>query len=186
MKEKIGPHPVQEELPLAAAAGGDETALAMVIAKLLPAVRFYAGRASCPGLDFDDAMQEGLIGVLSAIKTYRQGKGANFYTYASLCARRAVASARRKALAKKQAPLAAYLQYDAQITTGQDPVEITIQRENVQTVLDDINALLSPLEKQVLTRSLAGLSYQEIAAALSLPQKAVDNATQRIRKKLKA
>lgn len=169
---------------LLAAANGEETALAAVIARFLPVVHLYARRAVCPGLDFDDAIQEGLIGLLNAVKTYSPQRGAAFESYAGVCIRRAISSAQRKAGAKKQAPLSGYLSLEGE-AAGADPAEITIQREQVAKVLANIRTKLSALEKQVLIFALAGYSYRQIAQKLGLPLKMVDNAMQRARKKLK-
>ncbi|MDL2215584.1 sigma-70 family RNA polymerase sigma factor [Ruminococcaceae bacterium OttesenSCG-928-N02] len=174
----------QFEATVAAAAAGDETALAAVIAKLLPSIRVYARRAVYAGLDQDDATQEGLIGLLSALKTYQPGHEVAFEAYARLCIRRAIFSARRKAAAKKQAPLAGYLPIEGE-TIAADPAEITIQREQLERTLANIRTRLSPMEKQVLQLALMGYSYRQVAVHLGLPVKMVDNAMQRARKKLK-
>ena len=82
---------------LARARAGQEAAVAAVLTHMMPLLRRAAARAVCPGLEVDDALQEGIIGLFGAIKTYHPGGSASFETYAAVCIRNAVTAARRAA-----------------------------------------------------------------------------------------
>ena len=82
---------------LAQARQGDEAALAGIIARMMPVVNAAAARAVCPGLEFEDAVQEGLVGLFCAVRTYKGGAGTAFSTYAAACVRNAGNSAARAA-----------------------------------------------------------------------------------------
>ena len=86
---------------LAQARQGDEAALAGIIARMMPVVNAAAARAVCPGLEFEDAVQEGLVGLFCAVRTYKGGAGTAFSTYAAACVRNAVNSAARAASRRK-------------------------------------------------------------------------------------
>lgn len=169
---------------LEAAKQGSEADLAAIIAYEMPVIRRLARRVVGPGLDFDDAVQEGIIGLFSAIEHYHPGQSAAFPTYAAVCIRNAIFSAKKAAGRKKHAPLnqSVPLQED-QSTPG--PEEQAIASEQVTAALNKAQTLLSPLEKEVLQLYLAGYSHRQIAARISKSEKAVENALARIRRKLK-
>lgn len=168
---------------LAAAKAGNEAALAALIARFMPVVRRYARRAAGPGLDFEDAVQEGIIGLFAAIESWRPGQGAGFPTYATVCIRNAVATAQKAARRKKHAPLNQSVPIpDNESVPG--PEQRAIDAEQLQLVLQRARDSLSPLEKQVLRLYLDGYSYAEIAGRLNRSSKTVDNALARIRRKL--
>lgn len=177
---------------LAKARAGDETALAGLIAREMPVIRACAGRAVCPGLAFDDAVQEGIIGLLDAIRSYDGTKGAEFSTYAGVCVQNAVYGAARAAGRRKHAPLNQSVPYPedagaarASASELPGPEEQVLANEQVSQVMQEIRTRLSVRERQVLALFLDGLSYGAIAARLSISEKAVDNALQRVRAKLK-
>lgn len=172
-----------EELVLTAR-GGDSGALAAVIAKMLPALHRAAARAVCPGLDFDDAVQEGLIGLFHAIQTFDEQRNASFRTYGGVCVQNAVATAGRRARAKKHSPLSDYLPIDGELTQ-MGPEDMAIENERYEAAVQSIERLLSPFEKQVLHLHMEGHSYGEIARLSGRSEKSVDNAMQRLRRKLK-
>src|SRR5699024_1364942 len=87
------------------AKSGDETSLAALIARMMPAIRRGAANCAAPGLDFEDAVQEGLIGLFDAVRSYDPGQGTGFAAYASACIIHAQQDACRAALRKKHAPL---------------------------------------------------------------------------------
>ena len=89
---------------VARARSGDESALAALIVRLMPAIRRGAARCTVPGLDFDDAVQEGLIGLFDAVRHYDAGKGAAFAPYAAACIRHAQQDAARASTRKKHTP----------------------------------------------------------------------------------
>lgn len=169
---------------VAAARGGDEQVLARIIARHMPTIRSVAARLRCPGLDFEDAVQEGLIGLFRAIESFDAEKTASFSTYATVCIQNAVTAAARSAQRKKHAPLNTSLPLeDSQFTPSTE--EIWLAEEGYKNTWHHINTRLSVFEKQVLALFLEGQSYRDIAKQLSVPEKAVDNALQRVRGKLK-
>ena len=95
---------LDQDLP-ARAQQGDENALAALIARMMPAIRKGAAECTAPGLDFDDAVQEGLIGLFHAVRGFDPAAGQTFTAYAAACIRHAQQDARRAALRKKHAPL---------------------------------------------------------------------------------
>lgn len=167
------------------ARAGDEQAVACVIAHAMPAIRAAAARAA--GMEFDDAVQEGIIGLFSAVGTYRPDKGASFQTYAMACIRNAVTDAVRKALRHQGREVASpELLESAEAPAAQaGPEEQAETHEEYSQTMQGIAERLSPLERQVLAFFLEGQSYAAIAQRLSVSPKAVDNALQRVRQKLK-
>ena len=169
---------------LAQAQAGQEAAVAAVLTHMMPVLRRAAARSVCPGLELDDAMQEGIIGLFGAIKTYQPGKGAAFETYAAVCIRNAVAAAQRAAGRKKNAPLNQGLPLQG-AAAGPGPEEVAIHREQLQSAMAAIESQLSAFERAVLAASLAGGSYRQIARQLGCTPKAVENALFRLRRKLR-
>lgn len=163
---------------------GDEQALAALIAREMPAIRAAATRAVCPGLDFDDAVQEGLIALFHAVKTFDDARAASFSTYANTCIRNALADAARAALRRKHAPLNTSVPLTEQ-ESAPGPEEALIAGERYASTLHLIETRLSPLERRVLGLHLAGEPYSAIARRLGVTEKAVDNALQRARAKLR-
>lgn len=178
MKEGTDPAELQ------AAKDGSEVAMAAVIARYMPVIRRAARRAAGPGLDFEDAVQEGIIGLFSAIQTFGEDRGASFSTYAAVCVNNAVSGAKKAAGRKKHAPLNHSVPIsDEQSIPG--PEEAAIVREQVQVTLKKASTVLSPMEKTVLRLYLDGFSYPQIAKKLGIKEKAVENALGRVRKKLR-
>ena len=146
------------------------------------------------GGDSEDLTQEGMLGLLSAIREYDAGKGASFKTYAEICIRNRIQSAIRSAARKKHAPLNDGVSLDEVLSDEsqslgtqyfqRSPEEQVLARETEKEFITAYSRRLSKLEAQVLSLFLDGLSYQEMAVALGRDTKAVDNAVQRIRKKL--
>lgn len=163
---------------------GDQTALAKIISQMMPTIRRGAMEAVCPGLDFEDAQQEGLIGLFGALQSYDPQGGASFPTYAAVCIRNAQWSARRAAVRKKHAPL-----NDSVPLTEQEyipgPEEQLLEQEAYSSTMEQVNTLLSPLEKLVIGLRLDGLAPRQIAQRLNLPPKSVENALTRARRKLR-
>lgn len=163
---------------------GDQAALAKVITQMMPIIRRGALRAACPGLDLEDAEQEGLIGLFTALRTYDPQGAASFPTYAAVCIRNAQWSARRAAVRKKHAPLNDSLPLTEQESIP-GPEEELLEQEAYSSTLEQVNTLLSPLEKLVIGLRLDGLAPRQIAQRLNLPAKSVENALTRARRKLR-
>ncbi len=177
------------ERELALCRKGDEQAIAGLIAREMPAIRAAAARSICPGLEFDDAVQEGIIALFSAIGTYDEGRGASFSTYAAACVQNGIISARRAAGRQKHAPLnqsVSMEEADGIPGPEQTPEQAAEANERFSRTMEGIATRLSTLERQVLLLFLDGASYSAIARRLQVPEKAVDNALQRVRAKLRS
>ncbi|MEG0616967.1 MAG: sigma-70 family RNA polymerase sigma factor [Oscillospiraceae bacterium] len=164
----------------------DDEALADLLTKKMPVIRHLAAAAVCPGLDYDDAVQEGMIGFFAAVGSFSEDKGANFSTYANVCIQNAIFSAVRSASRQKHAPL------NGSISIDDDNLQIAEQffhdnsTDNYNKTLSNIKKNLSLLENQVLELRIEDKSYADIARSLDISEKSVDNALARIRKKLRS
>ena len=149
------------------------------------------------GADSEDLIQEGMLGLLSAIRSFDPNSEASFKTYSQLCIRRRLISAVRNASRKKtvslddclslESPLFDETQpemaYGLRFDSPRRPEELVIDKENTQKLFQSVFQILSPLEQQILRCYLSGMSYREIAEMTNKTEKAVDNAVQRIRRK---
>ena len=144
------------------------------------------------GGDNEDLFQEGLLGLLSAIRSFRPGENASFRTFAVLCIRRRLISALRKAATQQNVSLDDCLSLESSLfdeTSSRNdnqrgPEELLIDREEAQKRYQILLQLLSTYEQSVLRCFLRGMSYREIAETTDKSEKAVDNAIQRIRRKI--
>lgn len=166
------------------AKAGDEGAMAAVIARMMPLIRKGAAANIVPGLDFDDAVQEGLIGLFRAIRCYDAARGAAFAAYAAQCVLNAQADARRKAAGKKHAPLNTSVPLPED-SPAPGPEELSIEEERYAGMLLRIETALSPLERTVLWQNLSGRTVAEAARLLGRSEKTVENALGRARRKLR-
>ena len=166
---------------------GDEAALAAAIAHMMPQIRRGASMCTCPGLEFEDAVQEGIIGLFRAIKSFSPNRSASFETYASVCIQNAQLSAQRAAGRKKHGPLNTSVPLEDDLSASQplDPEELAIQSEQSASWKRWLREHLSPFERDVLALFLQGSGHAQIAAALGRTPKAVENALGRVRRKLK-
>jgi len=145
------------------------------------------------GGDSEDLIQEGMLGLLSAIRTYNPDKGAKFTTYAEFCIRRRIYSAIKLASGNKHTPLNSYIslessQFDESDTQSayflRVPEDKVIAREQAGEVEKLLYGALSRFESGVLELYLDGMSYKDMAVRLGKSDKSIDNAVQRIKKKL--
>ncbi len=177
---------------------GDDKAIDYLMAKYKNLVKIRARAYFIIGADTEDIIQEGMIGLYKAIRDYKK-TDASFQTFAKVCIDRQVMTAIKTANRKKHLPLNSYLSlnmlaYEEDSDTTYidkleeskvlNPEEIVIDKENVKTLQQKINENLSILEKRVLMLYLKGRSYATIAKKLEKDEKAIDNAIQRIRKKI--
>lgn len=140
--------------------------------------------------------QEGLLGLFSAARSYNPNKDASFKTYAGICIQNRMVATYRACARKKNIPLgqlvslndeeASQLNIHGTSQALSNPETLLIDRENLEMVHQRIRQSLSKLEQQVLFLYLSGQSYSEIAAKLAIPAKSVDNAIQRVRRKLQS
>ena len=174
---------------------GNGPAFDELTARYLPLIMAKASACRKVGLESDDLMQEGLLGLLGAAKTYDLAAGASFKTYAGVCIERRLQTACKAAARQKHSPLNHFVplndvaskDVDIQFTSTKpvDPEAFVINREGLERVKRRIEETLSGLEFKVLSLYLSGRTYEEIADGLCITQKVVDNALQRIRKKLR-
>ena len=145
------------------------------------------------GGDSEDLLQEGMLGLLSAVREYEGDKNCSFKTFAEVCIRNRIHSAIRSAARKKHAPLNDGVPLDVLSDESKsqgpqflqrDPEEQVLARESAEEFISTYSRCLSKLEAQILKLYLTGLSYEEIGKELARDSKAVDNAVQRIRRKL--
>ncbi len=172
-------------------ADGAEEALAE---RYVREVRMCARPYFLIGGDSEDLLQEGMIGLLSAIREYDVDKGASFKTYAQTCIHNRIKSAVRSAQRMKNAPLNDGVPLDDVLSDEsqalgthyyqRSPEEQVLARETEKEFISTYSRCLSKLEAEILQLYLDGLSYGEIAAIAGRDVKAVDNAVQRIRRKL--
>lgn len=152
------------------------------------------------GGDQDDLIQEGMIGLFKAVRDYDKSKGMSFNSFAQLCITRQMYTAVEASNRKKHTPLNSYIslysgtleQDDGKVPlqdvlpalNGANPEEMVICQENTRQMEKELNKRLSAYERQILEYYLSGKDYQEIAELLGKAPKSVDNALQRIRKKM--
>lgn len=178
---------------------GDATAEEYLLDKYKNFVRSKARSYFLVGADHEDIVQEGMIGLYKAIRDYRPDKLSSFRAFAELCITRQIITAIKTATRQKHIPLNNYVSlnkplYDEEsdrtlldvIIEGRtsDPEEMIINMENVGNIRTKINEVLSGLEQEVLNAYLDGKSYQEIAESLGRHVKSIDNALQRVKRKL--
>ena len=156
----------------------------------MPYIQRKSGSLRVPGLDGDDLVQEGIIGLFHALKTYDKGRGATFSHYARRCIDNRLISAWRQATRRKNAPLNNSLPIDDAQAENADaggcPEEIAIAAEQYEALLRRVQSLLSPFERTVLKLHLQGYDYKTSARRTGATPKAVDNALQRARRKLRS
>lgn len=188
-----------EELARLVQEGDDPAAQELLLNKYKNFVRSRARSYFLIGADHEDIVQEGMIGLFKAIRDFRPDKLASFRAFAELCVTRQIITAIKAATRQKHIPLNSYVSlnrpiYDEEsertlmdvITEGRaiSPEEMLINREDYSSIEGSIRDSLSELENQVLDLFLEGKSYQEIAALLDRHVKSIDNALQRIKRKL--
>ena len=175
------------------AATGDSAAEEALVSEYAQLVRVCARPYFLAGGDSEDLIQEGMLGLLSAVRTFDPAKGVKFATYAEFCVRRRIYSAIRSASGYKHTPLNSYIslespQIDESNTQSayflRDPEDFVIARERAGEVEKLLFGALSRFESGVLELYLDGMSYKDMAVRLGKSSKSVDNAVQRIRKKL--
>ncbi|MEB2280443.1 RNA polymerase sporulation sigma factor SigH [Lysinibacillus xylanilyticus] len=178
---------------------GNTDALDYLITKYRLLVRAKARSYFLIGADKEDIVQEGMIGLYKAIRDFRGDKLASFRAFAELCITRQIITAIKTATRQKHIPLNSYVSLDKPIfdeesdrtlmdvLTGaimDDPEELIIHREEFGYLEEKMGEILSELELQVLALYLDGQSYHEISEKLNRHVKSIDNALQRVKRKL--
>jgi RNA polymerase sporulation-specific sigma factor len=178
---------------------GDGDALDFLIHKYQNFVRAKARSYFLVGADREDIIQEGMIGLYKAVRDFKGDKLSSFKAFAELCITRQMITAIKTATRQKHIPLNSYVSLDRPIyddesdrtlmdvisgTKAMDPEELIVNREEVDDIEVKMTELLSDLERKVLALYLDGRSYQEISEELNRHVKSIDNALQRVKRKL--
>ncbi|MEF9934805.1 MAG: RNA polymerase sporulation sigma factor SigH [Clostridium sp.] len=189
---------LDEEI-VALAADGEVFAEEYIINKYKGHVKAKTKSYFLIGADKDDIYQEGMIGLYKAIRDFRADKLASFRAFAELCITRQIITAIKTATRQKHIPLNSYVSLNKPIYDEEsdrtlmdvlstmhisDPEELIISKEEKLKIEDKMNEVLSPLEIKVIKSYLDGKSYQEIAQELNRHSKSIDNALQRVKRKL--
>jgi RNA polymerase sporulation-specific sigma factor len=179
---------------------GDDLALGALIARYRGVARYRSRSYFLVGGDADDVHQEAMIGLYKAIRDFDPGMQTSFRTFAELCMNRQLISAVKAATRHKHSPLNSYVSLARPVsadegdhrelgdllpgTSDLDPAELMVSAERIRALQACISRALSALESEVLRLYVEGRSYVEIAQLLDSHTKAVDNALQRIKRKI--
>ena len=185
---------------MVAAREGDENASCELVRRYRGLIRSKARSYFLVGADRDDVIQEGMIGLFKAIRDYDPTRQASFHSFAELCVTRQIITAVKSATRHKHSPLNGYVSLSRSTSMEEDgerllsdilavkgvcdPAEIVISAWETSFIRIGMADALSPLELQVLRLYSNGRSYQEIADSLGRHTKAVDNALQRVKRKM--
>ena len=181
------------------AQSGDGAGLEYLLNKYKNFVRTKARSYFLIGADHEDIVQEGMIGLYKAIRDYKEEKLSSFRAFAELCVTRQIITAIKTATRQKHIPLNSYISLNRPIYDEEsdrtlldvmtedvpnNPEDMLINREDLSVIEGRIGQMLSDLEKQVLVRYVEGKSYVEISEEMGRHVKSIDNALQRIKRKL--
>lgn len=183
-----------------AAQRGDQRASCELVKKYRPLIRCKARTYYLVGADRDDIMQEGMIGLFKAIRDYDPSRQASFHSFAELCVTRQIITAVKSATRRKHSPLNGYISLSRPASAEDegerllsdilaakevcDPAEIVIGAWETNFIRTGVVEALSGFEADVLRLYTVGQSYQQIADKLGRHTKAVDNALQRVKRKM--
>ena len=188
-----------DEEIVAQAKSGDNRAQEYLISKYENFVKAKARSYFLIGADKEDIYQEGMIGLYKAIRDFNPEKSTSFKAFAEICVIRQIITAIKTATRQKHIPLNTYISLNKPIYEEEsertlldvlagikitDPEELMISKEQIEYIEEKISKVLSGLELEVLTSYLDGKSYQEIASDLEKHSKSIDNALQRVKRKL--
>ncbi|WP_298788750.1 RNA polymerase sporulation sigma factor SigH [uncultured Marinococcus sp.] len=189
----------EDEILIEFARAGDNQALERLIEKYRHLVRAKSRSYFLIGGDYEDIIQEGMIGLYKAVRDFRGDKLSSFRAFAELCITRQIITAIKTATRQKHSPLNSYISLDKPVyeedserplldilveTHAKSPEDLLIIRENQEDMETKIGSVLSELEQQVLQLYIDGRSYQEMSGLLGRRNKSIDNALQRIKRKL--
>ncbi len=181
------------------ASNDDKIALDYLLNKYKDLVKIKARSYFIIGADKEDIIQEGMIGLYKAIRDYQSEKEASFKVFAELCITRQIITAIKSATRQKHIPLNSYISlnkpifeddsektYIEAITSNKvlNPEELFIGQENKEFIEEHIKKILTELEFKILELYLRGKNYNEISNIIQKPEKSIDNALQRVKRKL--
>lgn len=192
-------HELTDEQLIARLRDGDAGVMDYILDKYKPLVRKKANAMYLIGGDTDDLIQEGMIGLFKAIRDYKEERESSFFHFAQLCINRQLYNAVEASNRKKHAPLNSYISFytesgeegvslaDTLVSdANDDPEQRMIDQESMALFLEKLKGRLSRMECAVLDDYLSGLNYQQIAEKMGKNPKAIDNALQRIRGKIRS
>ena len=185
---------------VAAARSGDDRALATLLDKYRGFARSKAHSYFLVGADREDIIQEGMIGLYKAVRDFNPDLQTSFRAFAELCITRQIITAIKTATRQKHGPLNNYVSFSRPVLADDDgerclgdvlpvtaicdPADLVISAERIRALQEHFDTVLSDLEAEVLRLYVDGKSYQEIAEVLKRHVKSIDNALQRIKRKL--
>ena len=190
---------MEDEEVLTYVNAGCRQGMEYLIEKYKPLVRAKARSYFLVGADREDIVQEGMIGLFKAVRDYKPEKQSPFKAFADICITRQVITAVKAATRQKHIPLNSYVSLNKKVfdedsdkylievieeASVTNPEELLISKEEICFIESLVIELLSPFEKEVLRKYLSGITYQEIAKQLNKPVKSIDNALQRLKKKI--
>src|SRR4051794_39143938 len=194
---------VEDGYLIALAKQGDATAYDRIVRRYYGFVRLKASSYFLAGGDSDDLIQEGLVGLYKAVRDYRTDRESSFRNFAELCITRQIITAVKTATRNKHTPLNGYVSFASSPAGGlgagaptldeiipgpeaRDPVLQAISSEELRAMVDCLSSALSELESRVLSLCLDGYSYEQVGERLGCDTKTVDNALQRVKRKVGA
>ncbi|MEI3613922.1 RNA polymerase sporulation sigma factor SigH [Pseudogracilibacillus sp. SO30301A] len=192
-------HSLIDEEVLSHVQQGNEIAIEYLIKKYERIVRKKANTYFLIGSDRDDVVQEGLIGLYKAICDYDENKRSSFKSFAELCITRQIITSIKSATRLKHTPLNSYVSFYQPVhdesseqilldtiycPESEDPSDLLVNREKYQSIQAQLMKALTKLEWDVLYLYFQGCSYEEIAAKLKRQEKSIDNALQRVKRKV--
>ncbi len=193
---------VEDGYLIALAKQGDATAYDRIVRRYYGFVRLKASSYFLTGGDSDDLIQEGLVGLYKAVRDFRTDRESSFRNFAELCITRQIITAVKTATRNKHMPLNQYVSFsstpasavDGEPTLDEvipgpavhDPVNQVISAEEIQSLVACLSTALSELESRVLSLYLDGNSYEQIGERIGCDTKTVDNALQRVKRKVGA
>ncbi|MBC8570184.1 sigma-70 family RNA polymerase sigma factor [Zongyangia hominis] len=172
-------------------------AMGVLFDRYIPVAKMKARGSRIAGMEEDDIFQEAMIGLIGAVRSYREDRESSFKTFANLCMNRRIASVAQSQQSLKQKPFQNYISIDKgddavetqwSLMNPQqlDPEHIVIEREAIEEKKKQFENLLSVFEREALMLYIGGFTYEEISQRLESTPKAVDNALQRVRRKLRS
>ena len=194
---------VEDGFLIALAKAGDPTAYDRLVRRYYGFVRLKASSYFLAGGDADDLIQEGLVGLYKAVRDYRTDRESSFRNFAELCITRQIITAVKTATRNKHSPLNHYVSFYSPAGTAaddeaptldellpgsvvNDPAKRVVSAEELRSLVGCLSTSLSQLESSVLSLYLDGRSYEDIGARLGCDTKTVDNALQRVKRKVGA
>ena len=200
VREKVELNELEDTKLVALARTGDDRCIEILLARYRNFARSKARSYFLAGSDKEDVVQEGMIGLFKAIRDFEEDTGTPFRAFAELCISRQILTAIKTANRQKHQPLNSSVSLDAPAygdengdrTVGDnfispktaDPIELVISAEEIEAIRDTMKENLTDLEGDVLRLYMDGKSYEEIAGVLGNHVKSIDNALQRIKRKL--